>query len=147
VHILNVICAPLAKIESHHLLNASSAVTSITFSEKRKQLIVATSNGLISVFKTDPKAGIALKFNCTSVKLVRAAPATDYLAIISQRAKLQLVDLESGKLVSQLEKVHQGEVNFLEFSGTGSWLFVASKTEANIEGFELDFESKDKGKR
>jgi WD40 repeat protein len=137
VEIFDVICAPLGKIESNHILKGSSAVVSIAFSEKRQQLIVATKDGLISVFKSDPKAGIALRFNSTSVRIVRASPTTDELAIISHRAKMQIVDLESGKLMFQLEKVHNGEVNLLEFSGSGNLLFAASKSAPNIEAFSL----------
>jgi WD40 repeat protein len=137
VEIFSLTIGTTIEIKSDHVLNVASPIQSITFAEKRKQLIVASTDGLITLFKPDVKAGIALRFNSSHVRIVRASPASDHLAIISQKAKLQLVSMETGALYSELEKVHNGDVHYLQWSVNGNWIFVASKTEPNIETFSL----------
>jgi hypothetical protein len=91
----------------------------------------------VTVFKEDITKGVANRFNSTGVRLAQASPHTPFLALISQRSKLQIVNLETAVLYSQLDSVHRGEVHFLEWNGNGTWLFVASKSEPNIECFHM----------
>jgi WD40 repeat protein len=112
-------------------------VLSVTYSETRHQIIAACAGGLVLVLKKDISQGPAMRFNSTGARIVRASPKTDFLAIIAKRTKMQIVNLESGMLSNQLDTVHNGEVHFLEWSAAGTWIFVASKTEPNIECFHM----------
>jgi WD40 repeat protein len=72
-------------------------VVSVTYSETKQQIIAACADGLVLVLKKDYTEGPAMRFNSTGVRIVTASPKTDFFAIISQRAKMQIVNLESGR--------------------------------------------------
>ena len=135
---------PMVSLELDSTVKVNATVISLSYSEKTHQLVAASSDGLIYVFKDPPDSGIAFRFNCTNVKLVRASPKTDFLAIISQKAVLQVVDMSTGVPYSQLNNVHDGEVHFAEFSKNGSWFFVGSKQKPNIQTFCFNTEDEKK---
>ena len=137
VEIYDIVETPLVNLVEYHKLKCNAAVVSMSWSKKTGQLVVASAEGLITVFKSDPKQGVALKFNSSGVRLVRACPESEFLAILSGKSKLQIVNTETGALYSQLQAVHRGEAHFLEWSVSGRWLFVASKAEPNVEVFHF----------
>ena len=137
VEIFNIVETPIINLSPHHTVKLNASVVSTTWAEKTGQLIAATTDGLITVFKKDVKDGVFLKFNSTGVRIVKACPSSQYLAIISGRAKLQIVRIDTGQMYSQLDTVHRGGVHFIEWSINGKWLFVASKAAPNIEVFHF----------
>jgi WD40 repeat protein len=142
IEIYNFIKVPGFKLDLIYSTDLPAAINSISYSEKRKQFIAATAEGQITVFKEDIKKGTALKFSAASVRLVRASPTRNQLAIISQKAKLWLVDLETGDLTHKLDVVHRGDVHFLEWAVNGNWLFFGSKASPDIEVLHLDINDK-----
>ena len=137
VEIYDIVETPIVSLQLYHKLKCNAAVVSMSWAKKTSQLVVASAEGLITVFKSDPKQGVSLKFNSTGVRIVRVSPESEYLAIISGKSKLQIVRIDTGSLYSCLQTVHHGEAHFLEWSLNGKWLFVASRQEPNIEGFHF----------
>ena len=88
------------------------------------------------MFKKNPADGVYVKFNATGVRLVAACPTEEYVAIFSGRSKMHMVKLDGSSPI-QLDMVHHGEVHFAEWSVNGRWLFVASKSDPNIEVFQF----------
>ncbi|OHT08331.1 hypothetical protein TRFO_04955 [Tritrichomonas foetus] len=140
VFVYRIVETPLVQLELDATVTVSSnaPVVSLSFSEKTHQLVVAASDGLITVYKEQPESGVDLRLKSSNVKIVRASPTSDFLAIISQKSKFQLVNMSTGEMYSQLDTVHEGEAHFLEWSFSGKWLFVGSKQKPNIETFHFN---------
>ena len=123
------------KLELEDTVTVSETVLSLSISEKTHQLVAACADGSISIFKEPASSGAALRFKCSGVKLVRAAPTSDFIAIISKKSRLMLVSMITGELASQLDITHEGDANFLEWSLNGNWIFIGSNQKPNISTF------------
>lgn len=123
------------KLELDSKVTVSQTVVSLSISEKTHQLIAACADGMITIFKEPADSGVALRFKCSSVRIVRACPTSDFIAIISRKSRLMLVNISTGELVSQLDITHEGDANFLEWSFNGNWIFIGSNQKPNISTF------------
>ncbi|KAK8835587.1 hypothetical protein M9Y10_042473 [Tritrichomonas musculus] len=123
------------KLELESSVTVSQTVVSLSISEKTHQLVAACADGSITIYKEPADSGVALRFKCSSVRIVRAAPTSDFVAIISRKSRLMLVNITTGELVSQLDMTHEGDANFLEWSLNGNWIFIGSNQKPNISTF------------
>lgn len=123
------------KLELESKVTVSQTVVSLSISEKTHQLIAACADGRITIFKGPTNSDAALRFKCQSVRIVRACPTSDFVAIISRKSRLMLVNISTGKLVSQLDVTHEGDANFLDWSFNGNWIFIGSNQKPNISTF------------
>ena len=123
------------KLELDSKVTVSQTVVSLSISEKTHQLIAACADGYISIFKEPADSGVALRFKCSSVRIVRACPTSDFVAIISRKSRLMIVNITTGELVSQLDITHEGDATFLDWSLNGNWLFIGSNQKPNISTF------------
>ncbi|KAH0790714.1 hypothetical protein GPJ56_005309 [Histomonas meleagridis] len=133
---------PNISLKKISAVTTNSIIISLTYFEKTKQITCAAIDGSISVFKEKMEQGTALRFNSTGVRIIRASPTSTLMAVISQKSKLQIVDIKSGTLLAQLDEVHKGDVHFIEWATKGNWIFVASKTKPGIEIFSTSLDKK-----
>lgn len=120
-----------------------ASITSMAYAVKTGELVVATSDGLLTVYTSKIQQNKARNvWEIKGIRLVVASVYSPTIAIVSGKAKLTVVNLKDGKVQGALEELHEGEVNFLTFSNDDAWIFCASRSKPNIESYRFNTDKK-----
>ncbi|EAY12477.1 hypothetical protein TVAG_128910 [Trichomonas vaginalis G3] len=115
-----------------------AVVTAMAFCAKTGELVVATADGLLTVYTYKIQQNKARNvWEIQGIRLLTASVFSASLAIVSGKGKLTIVDLKDGKVSGALNEMHEGEVNFLQFSNDDAWIFVGSRSKPNIESYRF----------
>lgn len=142
LEVFSIITSPTFSLIPLTTLSVTASINSVTYSEFTHQIICSSLDGIITIFKEKMAEGHKARLNSKGVRIVRASPTSEYLAIISGCSKLQIADLKTTALYAQLDTVHKGEIHFAEWNLSGSWLFFGSKQFPNIECINFNTDEK-----
>jgi len=117
---------------------SKSQIVSLAYCSSTKELVSLSSNNSVTVYNSKIQTKkVREVWEVPSSRIVVASDSKPYIAIICGKSAIKVVSMKDGSIIGEVSEAHKGEIHHAIFSQAVEWLFLASKSQPNIESFKL----------